>query len=200
MTGGTGSAETAREPDVVGLYVAAAALFGDQLVAVADTDWDLPTPCQGWEVGHVAAHVVVGESQIPALFAGEAVAEVEEFDARVLGPDPVAAWRGTALAAIEAVRRPGALDQVLEHPVGRLPGRHVLGFRITDNAVHAWDIARACSRELHLPDHIAQHCLDFWEPMAHGLASSGYFAPMVAPPEGATVGERLLALLGRSVR
>ncbi|MCB0994418.1 MAG: TIGR03086 family protein [Acidimicrobiales bacterium] len=193
----TTSLDGVTEPDVVDLFVRAVALFGEQLVAVADTDWDLPTPCDGWEVAHVAAHVVVGESQLPALFAGESVAEIQEFDPRVLGPDPVAAWRGTALAAIEAVRAPGALDMILDHPIGRLPGRHVMGFRITDNLVHAWDIARAGGGDLELPDDIAEWCLDFWLPMAPGLAGSGYFAAMVEPAPEATPGERLLALLGR---
>ena len=42
---------------------------------------------------------------------GETVALVEEFDPSVLGSNPLAAWRGTALAAIRAFAKPGALAE-----------------------------------------------------------------------------------------
>ena len=175
----------------------AAALFGEQLVAVADDQWDRPTPCVDWDVRAVTAHVVVGDAQIPELYADRPVARVQEVSPTVLGADPVAAWRGTALAAIEAFGRPGALDEVLHHPVGDLPGRHVIGFRVTDHLVHGWDVSVALGQPIVLPADIAEWCLRFWEPMASGLSRGGYFAPLVAVDADAPPADRLLALLGR---
>jgi uncharacterized protein (TIGR03086 family) len=186
------------EPDkAVDLFVRASSFFGEQVREVTDEEWLLPTPCADWTVIAVVAHVVVGDSQIPILLRGEAVPRVEEFDPSVLGTNPLAAWRGTALAAIRAFARQGALDRRYPHPIGNLTGRRIIGFRITDSLVHGWDLARACGREVLLDPEICEYCLDFWQPMAAGLAESGFFAPMLMPADGADVSARLLALLGR---
>lgn len=145
----------------------------------------------------VVAHVVVGDAQIPILLGGGSVERVEEFDPGVLGANPLASWRGTALAAIRAFARPGALTERYAHPIGHITGRRIIGFRITDSLVHGWDIARACGRDVLLDPEIADYCLDFWQPMASTLASSGFFAPIVPPAPGADAPSRLLALLGR---
>jgi hypothetical protein len=65
--------------------------------------------------------------------------------------------------------------------------------------VHAWDIARALGGDLMLDPQIADYCLDFWQPMAAGLPSSGFFGAAVAPPPDADPGRRLLSLLGRTL-
>lgn len=181
--------------DLVDYYTRAAAAFGEQVVAIGDEEWDLPTPATDWIIKAVVAHVVVAEAQMPDLVRGEAF-ERFDVDVTVLGHDPVSVWRGTAIAALDAVR--GAeLDIVVQHPVGALPLRQVVGFRITENLVHAWDIATARTQPFTLPSDIAAWCLDFWLPLAADLAKSDMFAPMVEPADDMP-GTRLLALLGRS--
>jgi uncharacterized protein (TIGR03086 family) len=182
-------------PDVVELYVRAAALFGEQVASVPGDHWDMPTPCPDWDVRSVVTHVVYGDAQLPDLVAGRGVLDVD-LDVSVLGSDPIAVWRGTALRAIE-VSRATPLDRVVQHPAGDLTFGTVLGFRVTESAVHAWDIARALSRTLELPDDLAEWCLDFWSPMVDSLSQSRHFAAMRQPLDE-TAGSRLLALLGRS--
>jgi uncharacterized protein (TIGR03086 family) len=147
----------------------------------------------------VVAHVVVGDAQIPLLVDGETVERVEEFDPSVLGNNPLSAWRGTALAAIRAFSGPGVLEKRYAHPVGHITGRRIIGFRISDSLVHAWDIARARGDDLLLDPEIAEYCIDFWQPMAAGLPASGFFAAALAPPADADPGRRLLSLLGRDL-
>lgn len=190
----TDGAERAPEVEVL---IRASAAFGEQVAAVGDHEWDLPTPCAEWDVRSLVAHVVVGDSQVARTLAGERIERVEEVDASILGPSPLATWRGTAIAAIEAFSVPGILDEVHPHPVGDLPGRHILGFRVTDGLVHAWDLARARSVDIELADDIAEYCLEFWLPMARGLERSGYFSAAVDPGPAAAAPARLLALLGR---
>jgi len=180
-------------------FVRSSASFGEQVRDVDGDEWLAPTPCADWDVRMVVAHVVVGDAQLPLLVNGDVVPMVEEFDPSVLGNNPLAAWRGTALAAIRAFSRPGALAERYAHPIGHITGRRIIGFRITDSLVHAWDIARARELDLLLDPEIAEYCLDFWQPMAAGLPSSGFFGAAVLPPDGADPGVRLLSLLGRTL-
>ncbi len=180
--------------DPVDLYTRAAAFFGEQVIAIGDEEWDLLTPSSDWIVKAVVAHVVVAESQMPDVVAGRAF-ERFDVDVSILGHDPVSVWRGTAVAALNAVRE-ADLDQMVEHPVGTMPLRHIVGFRITENLVHGWDLARARGLDPDLDPEIAQWALDFWLPMAEQLAGSGMFAAMVDPADDRP-GSRLVALLGR---
>ncbi len=180
---------------IVDYYTRASAGFGEQVILVGDEEWDLHTPASEWIIKAVVAHVVVGEAQIPDLVGGHAF-DVPEIDVSVLGHDPVSVWRGTAIAAIEAVH--GAdLDAVVNHPMGALTLSQALGFRVTENLVHAWDIATARGVANELDPEIAAWCLDFWLPFTAELAQSDHFGPMVEPVDDSP-GSRLLGLLGRS--
>ena len=76
-------------------YQRAAARFGETIVELADEEWELTTHPDDWTVITTVAWVVVGDAQLSAAAAGEALRSVGEFDAAVLGGNPVAAWRGT---------------------------------------------------------------------------------------------------------
>jgi uncharacterized protein (TIGR03086 family) len=190
------------DEQLVDYFVRASAFFGEQVRDVGDEEWDLRTPCEGWDVRTVVAHVVVGDAQIPTLLSGGEVERVEEFNPSVLGTNPLAAWRGTALAAIRAFAVPGALEKRYDHPIGNVRGRTIIGFRVTDSLVHAWDIATALGDgapggDVRLDPELAEYCLDFWFPMAATLPGSGFYANALLPPGDADAPTRLLALLGR---
>lgn len=187
------------DEQLVDYFVRASAFFGEIVREVADDEWLLPTPCEGWDVRTVVAHLVVGDAMIPRLFAGEDVDHVDEYSPTVLGTNPLAAWRGTALGAIRAFAVPGALGARYAHPIGNARGRTVIGFRISDSLVHAWDIAMAIGEDVLLDPELCEYCLDFWFPMAATLPSSGYYAAARMPADDAGPAERLLALLGRQV-
>jgi uncharacterized protein (TIGR03086 family) len=187
------------DEQLVDFFVRSSASFGEQVREVDGDEWVAATPCEGWDVRTVVAHVVVGDSQLPMMVEGQTVELVAEFDPSVLGNNPLAAWRGTALAAIRAFARPGALGQRYGHPLGHITGRRIIGFRITDSLVHAWDIARARGHDLVLDPEIAEYCLDFWMPLAAGLPASGHFGAASMPPDDADPGTRLLSLLGRDL-
>jgi uncharacterized protein (TIGR03086 family) len=187
------------DDQLLDFFVRASASFGEEVREVDDDQWFAPTPCADWDIRMVVAHVVVGDAQIPLLVNGDPVERVEEFDPTVLGNNPLAAWRGTALAAIRALSGAGVLGHRYAHPVGHITGRRIIGFRISDSLVHAWDIARARGTDELLDPEIAEYCLDFWQPIAAGLPASGFFGPAVAPPADADPGLRLLSLLGRDL-
>lgn len=185
-------------PDVVELYVEALAAFGNAVRDVADHEWDLPTPCHEWNVKEVVAHVVLGEAQLPEVLAGETTDTQAAFGAELLGLNPLSTWRGTALRAIDAARRAGVVDEVFVLDTGQVTGRELLGYRITDNVIHAWDVAVGVGRGAPIDGGFADWLLDFWQPKAAQLSGSESFADPFEPPTGASPGDRLLALLGRS--
>jgi uncharacterized protein (TIGR03086 family) len=195
MSGAARDAYT--DEQLLDFYVRASAFFGERVRDVGDEEWVLPTPCADWDVRTVVAHVVVGDAQVSTLVAGGQVERVEEFNPSVLGPNPLATWRGTAMAAIRAFSSPGSLERRYDHPIGHVRGRTIIGFRITDSLVHGWDLAQALGEDVLLDPEICEYCLDFWFPMASGLPDSGYYAPAVMPPEDSDAPTRLLALLGR---
>lgn len=190
--------ETAStEVDVVQLYVDALAVFGNAVRDLADHEWDLPTPSTDWNVKEVVAHVVLGEAQLPSVLAGDTTITQSEFSIDLLGANPLAAWRGTALKAIEAARQPDVVQTVFELDMGAVDGRHLLGYRITDNVVHAWDLHVAAGRPVAIADHFADWLLDFWQPMASQIADSEFFGSPTTPASD-SASDRLLALLGRT--
>ncbi len=175
------------------------AIFGNVLVQVDDEHLELETPCEGWDVQALISHVVLGDAAIPLLFTGKPLPPTMAIDTSILGPNPVATWRGTALAAIEAFRQPGAMDQIVAHPVGDRPGSTVARFRLVDVLTHAWDLATAIGVEVEIPDRLADEVLDFLYPMRDRLHESEVFGSPVAPPEDAPAWQRMLGLLGRTV-
>ncbi len=178
--------------------IAAMAIFGQVLTQVDDEQLELITPCVEWDVQSLISHVVLGDAAVPLLFDGKPLPELVSIDVSILGPNPVATWRGTALAAIEALRTPGAMERTVEHPTGSQLGSTVARFRLVDVLTHAWDLAHACNIDIEIPDELAEAVLNFLLPMFDELRDSEYFGNSVEPPEGAPAWQRMLGLLGRT--
>jgi len=183
--------------DTVAAYTSACAFFGERLARVNELDWTADTGCDGWDVRTLVAHVVTGEALVTRVLRDGGAWEADA-DPSILGLNPMATWRGTVLAAIESASAARVLDALHPHAVGELPGGVIIGFRVTENLVHGWDLARACGTDVDLPEALAERCLDFWLPLAGSDALAGHFGPPVMPPDGAPAGVRLLALLGRA--
>lgn len=177
--------------------IAAMADFGRILVQVDDEHLELETPCDGWDVEALISHVVLGDVSVPMLFTGNPLPSTMAVDTSILGPNPVATWRGTALAAIESWRADGAMDQIVQHPVGDHPGRVFARFRLVDLLGHTWDLATAIGVESNLKEPLAEAALDFLFPMVSELRESNVFGPPVTPPEDSSAVVRFLALIGR---
>lgn len=188
MTGTSSPAEDAIE---------AMALFGRVLEQVDDRHLDLDTPCSEWNVEALISHVVLGDASVPMLFEDRPLPVGVTIDPSLLGPNPMATWRGTALAAIEALRQPGSMERLVEHPSGRRPGSVVARFRLVDVLGHTWDLAHAIGVEADIPEHLADAALDFLFPMVDRLRESAYFGVAVEPPPDTDAVTRFLALIGR---
>ena len=175
--------------------------FGARLRLVGDDQWALPTPCSEWTVRELANHVVNGGYMAERMLGGATADEVvASFDPDALGASPVAAFEASSAAEGEAFAEPGALDRVVHHPgAGDVPGSMLLAFRIGDNLLHAWDLARACGFDETLDADAVAATWAALEPMAPMIPSIGVFGsgPSGSVGADAPIQVRLLDLSGR---
>ncbi|MFJ4777077.1 TIGR03086 family metal-binding protein [Streptomyces sp. NPDC088762] len=180
-------------------HAAALRLFGERLRAVADDQWDAPTPCTEWTVRDLVNHVTGEQLWIPPLVAeGRTVEEMgDAFSGDVLGGDPVAAWEEASAAAHAAFAAPGALERTVRLSYGPALGSAYCSELTADCVVHTWDLSRGIGADDRLPDGLVEFSIKEVMPYADGLAASGMYAEPLEVPAGANAQTRLLALLGR---
>ena len=180
-------------------YQRAAALFGEIVTTLTDDEWESSTRPSDWTVVTTVAWVVVGDAQVADALSTGAVHPVADFDSAILGTNPVATWRGTAVAAIQALGEPGALDRVVGHPEGSFAVVDLVAQRVSENLVRAWDIGMAVGRPVEVPDDLAAECLEFWAQHADAVLAGGVLPDTpIEPAADASPAVRFLALMGRS--
>ena len=171
--------------------------FGQRLMVVDDHDWVRSTPCPDWDVQYLVAHVVGGNrfalSILGGMSASDAFAEV--MSAPQLADDALGAFDTTSAAQLAAFCTDGALEQQIDHPLGKITGREFLAFRAFDTTLHAWDLARALGADEHILPELVETVLAIVESgppgMGFGITALGS-AGADAPPL-----VRLLDLAGR---
>jgi len=174
--------------------------FGRRLRAVGPGDWDRPTPCEGWNVRDLVVHVLVGDRMAALLVDGGSREEAEALFVDATLPDDVLGeFEAGADAQATAFAEPGAMDRITAHPAGDFPVPLLLGFRIGDFTVHAWDLARAIGADETLPEELVAHVWAGIEPLGPILANSGRFGDGAsgAVAEQAPMQARLLDATGR---
>lgn len=180
---------------------AAGGEFAKRLRAVRPDQWSVATPCGKWDVRALVSHVVAGNRMAAILARGgsrdEALAPFGDAD--VLGSNPVEAFNGSFRVMVDTFKKPGALDRVVHHPAGDIPGQLLFGFRVGDNALHAWDLARAIGADESLHEGLVA---DLWaqlSPMKDMIAGTGMFGagPSGEVGDDAPLQARLLDLTGR---
>jgi uncharacterized protein (TIGR03086 family) len=171
----------------------------DRVAAIREDQWDLPTPCDDWNVRAVVNHVVAGNWWASMLAAGSTIDEVgDRFDGDLISDGAIAAYDASAAAADEVFSAPGAMQAPCAVSYGPVPGEIYCGHRFVDVLIHGWDLATATGQPTELDPDLADACLSIVEPQVHLFAATGVFATNVAVPPRATTLEHLLALVGRS--
>ena len=118
----------------------------------------------------------------------------------MLGGNPVAAWRGTAVGAIGALREVDPAATIVPHEAGPVLLADLLAQRVSENLLRAWDIGQAVGRPVDLPEDLVDACLEFWADHADAVLAGGILPDQpVEPPAGASLEVRFLALMGRAV-
>jgi len=117
-------------------------LTSELVGAVRPADLGRPTPCAGWDLAALLAHMT-GQNHgfADALRGGTELA--------AYAPVPgVEAWQASVADLLDAVAHP-ATDAVLLPEITtaqRFPVPVVIGFHLLDTVVHGWDVATALGR------------------------------------------------------
>ncbi|MCP3989159.1 MAG: TIGR03086 family protein [Actinomycetia bacterium] len=176
--------------------------FEDRLRQIGDDQWNLSTPCTKWSVGDLVNHMLLGTRMSVQLLAGGSQEDVMAGlgdDIVGTSTDVVGDFVALADQMHEGFAAPGGLDGIVDHPMGTIPRTMFIGFRIGDNGVHAWDLARAIGADEQLDADLVRFIWDGFEPTASGLVQSGLFGDGSSKnvSDDAPLQTRLLDLLGR---
>ncbi|MEV0175566.1 TIGR03086 family metal-binding protein [Streptomyces sp. NPDC050803] len=167
-----------------------------------DGDWERDSPCAGWTLRRLVAHMAAqhGGFAAAARGTGDDLAQwAEPEDMR----DPAAVHRAAAADVLDAFAEPGAVERefILPELGGPFPGRLAIRFHLVDYVVHAWDVAATVGVGLDLPDEVVAAALEVARRVPADPASRGpgsAFAAALDVPSGAGPLEETLRLLGRS--
>lgn len=185
-------------PDRIDFYTLgrlATASTRARLTRLTAADLDLPSPCAGWDVRAVLAHLVGGNIRFAQALQGEPAdwasrdsepiaTPLEEFDAS-------AAKMAAAVAAIIDPARPTLLA------AGEPPASFAVGVHGADMLIHGWDLSIATGQDPTLDPElcrVATEVIGKYPPSFWGRGR--FFAPQV-DTASTDPQDRLLALTGR---
>jgi uncharacterized protein (TIGR03086 family) len=172
------------EPSVLQRHRRAIAGF-DSVIAEAG-EWDRPSPCEGWTASDVLTHVT----------------DIHRVMAHRLGEKPAGdGWPPARDAALLALAKPGALDQVIDVPNGgEMTAGRFVNVVTTDVLVHTWDLARAFGTTVVLDPELVERAHTAALPMDAVIRSSGMFGSRIEIDDDADPQSKMLAFFGRDPR
>ena len=151
---------------------------------VRDEELGQPTPCTGWDVGQLLAHLAVGPRNLLDMARGGS----PDWSAV---PDRVHDPAGTF--------RAGA-DELLAHWRDTDPAeREGMDWQIAEFAAHTWDVVTATGQTPELDGEVAERGLAFMSGALTPENRGEVFGPEVSAPADAPAYDRLAAFAGRSL-
>jgi uncharacterized protein (TIGR03086 family) len=180
---------------LLGLDRWAVTLTVDLIAPVTAADLTRPTPCAGWDLAALIAHMTAQHRGFAAAAAGHGA------DPAPWRPVPTDDYRTAAADVLAAFAGAEEADFTMPEISPRtVPARMAVSFHLVDYVVHAWDVAAARG----VPFEPAPELLAATLPIAlavpddgRRLAPEAPFRPAVTVPGTATPLEKLLATLGR---
>ncbi|MFE2171262.1 TIGR03086 family metal-binding protein [Streptomyces sp. NPDC059447] len=171
------------------------------VVAVPADGWDLPTPCEQWNVTQVLRHAAGDQlAYASRLTGGPGPAEDPFAPSGALTTAPAALLEPALAAAAEAFAgvAPGTAEVAVPLPPFTVSAETAVGAAALDAAVHAWDIAVATGQPSPLAADLARALRPAAEALAEPLRGFAYgpALPGAPAPEADPAGS-LLAYLGR---
>ncbi|MFB6630315.1 TIGR03086 family metal-binding protein [Streptomyces sp. NPDC056362] len=171
---------------------------------VQPEDWERPTPCDGWNLRRLVAHMA-GQHHGFAAAASGGGADLAVWQDKPLGDDGPAVYRESADLVLGRFAEHGILTREFSLPEIstdlKFPATVAIGFHFLDYVVHGWDVARTLGIELDLAEETAEAALLFAlrvpdDERRHRPAAQ--FAPALPTGPGTGSLDLALAALGRS--
>ncbi len=179
----------------------------DVVNAVVGDDLTRPTPCAGWDLAVLLAHMTVQHRGFAAAARGGS--DLDVWDpatvADAVATDPAGTYSAAADDVLSAFEANGVLDATFALPEfgpgATFPGAMAIGFHFVDYVVHGWDVARTIGASFELPNDVIEAVL----PIAFAVPDGEFRAEESSPFRRAVAVEgevsdmdRVLAHLGRS--
>ncbi|MGV0774484.1 TIGR03086 family metal-binding protein [Mycolicibacterium elephantis] len=180
----------------------------DVVAGVTPEDLDRPTPCAGWDLADLLAHMTVQHHGFASAARGRG-ADLAVWEpatvADAVRADPAAAYAAAAAEVLAAFEADGVLNATFAMPEfgpgATVPGEMAIGFHFVDYVVHGWDVARS----LGVGFRPSADVLDAVLPLALAVpdgdlrtAPNSPFAQALEANAAASDFDRLLLHLGRS--
>jgi uncharacterized protein (TIGR03086 family) len=176
----------------------------DLVASVTPADLSRATPCRGWDLGALLAHMTTQHLGFAAAADGHG-ADPQVWRTVPLGADPARTYADAAERVIAAFAADGVLDRPFALPEisteMTFPGRRAIGFHLVDYVAHGWDVATSLGVPFHLPEDVLELALPIAEAVPAGPARTvpgAAFGPVVPVAGDADRLTRILALLGRA--
>ncbi|MGW0484606.1 TIGR03086 family metal-binding protein [Nonomuraea sp. NPDC003214] len=192
---------TNGEP-IVALDAQAVRVSVELAARVRQPDLSRPTPCAGWTVHDLLAHMAAQHYGFAAASRGDG--GLACWETRPLGADPAAGYRASAEHVLAAFAVDGVPERDFPLPEfgsgAVFPGRQAIGFHFIDYVVHSWDLAKALGAGVEFPPGLLEAALAVAKAVPDGdarRAPRAPFAPALAW-EGGTTLDEIVAHLGRS--
>jgi uncharacterized protein (TIGR03086 family) len=170
---------------------------------VTPADLAKPTPCEGWSVRDLLAHMTVQHDGFAAAAAGDG-ADLAHWQPREAGADPAEEYATAAGRVLAAFAADGALGRKFAlpeiSPVLRFPAAQAISFHFVDYVVHGWDLARSLGRDFELAPATLEVALVVARAVPDGQARRRGlmpFAPGVPAAAQAPLLDQIVARLGR---
>ena len=158
-----------------------------------------PTPCPGWDLATLLDHVSDSIGVLhQAITVGGASAAPPGYPGP--GPDPVARLRGQAARLLDACAAAGPAERRVAIWDRELTASMVAVTGAIEIAVHGWDISVACGARRPVPAGLAAVLLPIAPLLITPGTRPGLFADPVRLPGPASLGDQLVAFLGRQPR
>jgi uncharacterized protein (TIGR03086 family) len=194
--------------DVRPLHRIAVLASVDVVSAVTADDLAKPTPCAGWNLADLLAHMTAQHRGFAAAARGHGADEAvwqPGTVAQALAADPAGTYSAAAAEVIDAFAGDDVPDREFAlpdfGPGAVFPGAMAIGFHYVDYVVHGWDVARTLGRSYQLPADVVAGVV----PLALMVPDGDFrtidrapFGPAVPSADPADELDRILAYLGRS--
>ena len=161
--------------------------------------WNTPTVCGEWTVDTLVRHLIGGSTMAVTGLTGAPKEQVVEASQCTAEGDLVGAMRAAFAAQAVAMRAPGALEVTVHHPTIDMTGEQLLGFRIVDLVMHAWDLARSLGFDETLDADLVAWTWEWLQPIAPFIGTIGVFGDGASGTlgDGDPLHLRLIDLTGR---
>lgn len=170
------------------------------IASLDDSQMDTVTNCEPWTVRQLASHALNNQLLWAGLVTGQALVSVEDTMGAVpIEGDLVPIADDTTARALALWRTEGVLDQVHATAAGDLPGTVVILFATIDAFAHAWDLSTSVGRRYEFREGTEQTIEAIIDATADGALALGLIKPATDIPADATVSEKLMARIGRTI-